>query len=267
MEDDMAVKAKKKVASKKAATSPKPKVGVKKVAATSGELEKAIIAVNEIVERLGKKIDKSFTVMTARMTAYKEEADARMAASKEEADARMAASKEEADAKIAEANARMAASFDRLERVVEETKAQLSGLSDSAGRAVESLACSFFDSRMTFAGVKFDYVEIGVNRRSKLPDGTRIQGEYDVVLYNGSAIALIEAKNRVRRSDVTKLINEQMPRFKQLFPQYKDFKYYLGLCGMSFEDGVEKEALDMGIGTLKPNGDAVEINETTVKAW
>jgi hypothetical protein len=120
---------------------------------------------------------------------------------------------------------------------------------------------------MTFAGVKFDSMEAGLTRRKKFSDGTKIEGEYDLILYNGSAIALIEAKNRVRRGDVTKLINEQLPRFKLFFPQYKDFTFYLGFCGMSFEEGVEKEALEKGIGTLKPNGDAVEINETTVKAW
>jgi hypothetical protein len=245
---------------------------------TDSELKEAIVALGT---NMSKSMNKSLAVMTARIATSKEETDAkiaeanaRMTASKKETDAKiaealasMAASKKETDAKIAEANARMAASFDRLDHVVEKTNAQLAGLSDSSGRAVESLAYSFFDSRMTFAGVKFDDLEAGVNRRKKLPDGTRIQGEYDIVLYNGSAIALIEAKNRVRKGDVTKLIDEQLPRFKLFFPQYKDFKFYLGLCGMSFEDGVEKEALDMGIGTLKPNGDAVEINETTVKAW
>jgi hypothetical protein len=69
------------------------------------------------------------------------------------------------------------------------------------------------------------------------------------------------------RREIDRLIDEQMPRFKLFFPQYKDFKYYLGLCGMSFEDGVEAEALRRGLGTLKPSGDAVEINEVAVKAW
>jgi hypothetical protein len=253
------------------------KAGVKKVATANGGLEKVIIAMRENVDRIGENIDRlgekidrtaslvneSLTVMTERMVASKVETDAKIAAS----DAKIAASLASMTASKMETDAKIAASFDRLDRVVEKTKAQLAGLSDSSGRAVESLAYSFFDSRMTFAGVKFDDMEVGVNRRRKLPDGTRIQGEYDIVLYNGSAIALIEAKNRVRRGDVTKLIDEQLPRFKLFFPQYKDFKFYLGLCGMSFEDGVEKEALDMGIGTLKPNGDAVEINETTVRAW
>jgi hypothetical protein len=222
--------------------------------------------------------------MTARMAASKEETDAKIAASDAKiaasnakiaaSDAKIAASREEtdakiaaSDAKIAEAEARLAAAFDRLDAVVEKTKAELAGLSESSGRAVESMAYSFFDNRMTFAGVTFDEIETGVNRKKKLPDGTKLQGEYDVVLYNHSAIALIETKNRVRMNDINKLIDEQLPRFKLFFPQYKDFKFYLGLCGMSFEDGVEKKALENGIATLKPNGDTLESNETTVKAW
>jgi hypothetical protein len=215
-------------------------------------------------------MEKSLEAMAVSMAASKKETDDKIAA----ANASMAASKKETDDKIAAANAsiaasnaKMAASFADLDRVVERTKSQLAGLSDSYGRSVESLAYSFFDSRMTFAGVRFDDMETGVNRKRKLPDGTKIKGEYDVVLYNGSAIALIEAKNRVRKYDIEQLLDVQLPRFKLFFPQFKDYTYYLGLCGMSFEDGVEAEALSRGIGTLKPNGEALESNETTVKAW
>jgi hypothetical protein len=257
--------------------TPKPDTVIKKNAATDGGLEKAIVAMSENIDSIGKKIDKTVSSMNkslAVMTAQIAASDAKMAASKAETDAKIAealaqiaASREETDAKIAAADAKMAAAFDRLDAVVESTKAELAGLSESYGRSVESMAYSFFDAHMTFAGVKFDELETGVNRKKKLPDGTKVHGEYDIVLYNHSAIALIEAKNRVRKGDVTKLIEEQLPRFKLFFPQYRDFTFYLGLCGMSFEEGVENEALDMGIGTLKPNGDAIEINEATVKAW
>jgi len=244
----------------------------------NGRLEEAIIAmgksIDKSIDRLGEKIDKavlsmenSLTTMTARMAASKEETDAKIAASKKETDAMLAASKRETDASIAASDAKLAAAFARLDAVVEGTKAELAGLSESSGRAVESMTFDFFDKRMTFAGVTFDEIECGVNRKKKLPDGKKVRGEYDIVLYNGSAIALVEAKHRVRMEDLNKLINEQMPRFKLFFPQYKDFKYYLGLCGMSFEDGVEETALDRGIGTLKLSGDAIEINETNVKAW
>jgi hypothetical protein len=146
-------------------------------------------------------------------------------------------------------------------------KTDLVGLSESSGRGVESMAFDYFWNRKTFAGVSFDEVEHGVNRKKKFPDGSDVQGEYDIVMYNGSAIALIEAKNRVRIDDITKLIDVQMPRFKQFFPQYKDFKFYLGLCGMSFEKDVEAEALKRGIATIKPGGDTFVINESTVKEW
>jgi hypothetical protein len=255
-EDDMAVKAKKKAVSKKITTSPKPKAGVKKTVPANGGLEKAIIAMSENIDRMGEKIDNSLTVMTERIATSKVETDAKIA----EALASMAKSKTETEAKIA-------ASFDRLDRVVEKTNPELAGLSESYGRSVKSIADSFFGTRMMFAGVKFDDMQMGGSKKRRLPDGTWIHGWFDVVLYNSSAIALIEVEDRVRKDDLNKLINVQMPLFKLLFPQYKDFKYYLGLCGMSFEDGVEREALDMGIGTLKPNGDAVEINETTVKVW
>jgi hypothetical protein len=66
-------------------------------------------------------------------------------------------------------------------------------------------------------------------RPRKLPDGKNVTGEYDILLYNGTSVAIIEVKHRVRRDAFKRLIEVQMPRFRQIFPEYKDCKMYLGL--------------------------------------
>jgi hypothetical protein len=118
-----------------------------------------------------------------------------------------------------------------------------------------------------FAGIKFDFIVHGTEQSRKLPDGKKVNGEYDVVLRNGSSIAIIEVKHRVGIDALTRLTTVQLPRFKQVYPEYKDFKMYLGLGGMTFERGVAEEAHRQGIATLMLSGDAVEIDDKDVKAW
>jgi hypothetical protein len=100
------------------------------------------------------------------------------------------------------------------------------------------------------------------------PDGKVVRAEFDTVLLNGTAAAVIEAKYRVRMGDLMCLIYMDLPKFRRVFPQYKDFTIYLGLGGMSFDEGVEEEALLRGVATLKLDGGAaVEINDKDAKAW
>jgi len=120
---------------------------------------------------------------------------------------------------------------------------------------------------MMFAGIEFDYIDHGLIRTRKLPDGSKIKGEYDVLLYNGTSIGLIEVKQRVGKEALDRLVNVQLPRFRQVFPQYANFKMYLGLGGMSFEKGIAEKAQSMGIATLMLSGDAVDVNDKNVKAW
>jgi hypothetical protein len=137
----------------------------------------------------------------------------------------------------------------------------LSGIGISNGLVAEDLIYNSLYKRMSFGGVTFDDIDQGIRRGKKLPDGKKIQGEFDVILFNGASIAIIDVKYRVRKEDIDYLIDVQMTKFKILFPQYKDFRTYLGLGGLSFQKGVERDALQRGIATLKLKGDAVEIHD------
>jgi len=144
---------------------------------------------------------------------------------------------------------------------------ELGNIGHNNGLVAEEIVYHSLEKSMAFAGIKFDFIEHGTEKSRKLPDGKRVKGEYDVVLRNGSSIAIIEVKHRVGIDALTRLTTVQLPRFKQVYPEYKDFKMYLGLGGMSFERGVAEEAHRQGIATLMLSGDAVEINDKDVKAW
>jgi len=144
---------------------------------------------------------------------------------------------------------------------------ELGNIGHNNGLIAEEIVFHSLEKDMVFAGIKFDFIEHGTEKSRKLPDGKKVKGEYDVVLRNGSSIAIIDVKHRVGIDALTRLTTVQLPRFKQVCPEYKDFKMYLGLGGMSFERGVAEEAHRQGIATLMLSGDAVEINDKDVKAW
>jgi hypothetical protein len=144
---------------------------------------------------------------------------------------------------------------------------ELGGIGENNGLIAEEIVFHSLAKNKIFAGIKFDSVDHGTVRSRRLPDGKDVKGEYDVLLYNGTSVAIIEVKHRVGREALKRLIEVQLPRFRLIFPEYKDRKMYLGLGGMSFEKNIAEEAHSLGIATLTLSGDAVEIDDKNVKAW
>ena len=171
---------------------------------------------------------------------------------------------EEENAKRAEENAK---GWAKLQEALNKTNEMVNGTSDSNGKFSETYFYNSLFNSMRFGGKDFDEIEKGMKRAKKLPDGEKLKGEYDVVMYNGDTVALIEIKYKVRRKDIETLSGVQVNVFRQLFPQYADYKFYLGIAGMSFEGNTEKEALEKGIGILRPRGENVEILDSNLKAY
>ncbi len=161
---------------------------------------------------------------------------------------------------LAESRKKADEKFDKIHK-------ELGCIGESNGLVAEEIVYNSLLEKMLFAGIEFDDIEHGVARTRKLPNGQKVQGEYDVILHNGASVAIIEAKYRVVRENLDRLIEVQLPRFRQIFPKYKDFKMYLGLGGMSFENGVAEAAERMGVATLRLNGEAVEVHDENVKVW
>ncbi|MDR2592846.1 MAG: hypothetical protein LBC59_08585 [Chitinispirillales bacterium] len=170
-------------------------------------------------------------------------------------------------AENAKSFAELKAQIAKTDAQIAATSAELSGVGITNGMLTEDLIYNALCDTMTFGGATFDDIDRSIRRKKKSPDGQKIRGEFDVVLYNCNAIALIDIKYRARIGDIDYLINTQLPKFRMFFPQYRNFKTYLGLGGLAFEEGVEAAALQMGVGTLKLNGDVVEVNDGNLKIF
>jgi len=120
---------------------------------------------------------------------------------------------------------------------------------------------SFENGKTNFFGEKFD--EISKNLKSRKHG---LEDEYDIVLYNHSSVAVIEVKYKANINDIPDVL-KKAETFRILFPDYKDFKIYLGLASMSFYPELEEECINQGIAIIKQVGDAVVINDKHLKVF
>lgn len=152
-------------------------------------------------------------------------------------------------------------SIKETDRMVKEVSRQLGAIGNNNGRAAEDYFYNSFNERKKFGREKFDYAEQNIKLRAD-----DLQDEYDIVLYNGKCIGIIEVKYTAQPQHIAQTINK-VTTFRQLFPLYRDFTFYLGLASFSFEKNVEKLALTAGIAVIKQVGDHVVVQDQRIKKF
>ncbi|GAB6391944.1 MAG: hypothetical protein MdMp014T_1317 [Treponematales bacterium] len=156
----------------------------------------------------------------------------------------------------------LAESQKETDRQLRDLQTKMDGLGLNIGHAAEEFFQTALAKNMNFAGVQFDEMlpNLGKTRGGK-------SCEFDIVLVNHDAVAIIEAKHRVRKAFPEEMAVEKVAAFRLLFPEYKDYKLYLGIAGFSMDGEVEDEAKRLGIGLLKQDGDAVKAVDIPLKAY
>ena len=171
--------------------------------------------------------------------------------------------------KFAETDRILTEKFAETDRQMKETDKRMKELQKTMGSfannqgsfAEEYFFNSFESNKRNFFGEKFDEI---VKNLSHFWQG--LKDEYDIVMYNHDAVALIEVKYKARMENVPNVL-KKAETFRILFPQYKDFKIYLGLAAMSFYPLVEEECIKEGIVIIKQVGDKVVIYDENLKVF
>jgi len=139
---------------------------------------------------------------------------------------------------------------------------QLGGIANNQEDFAEEYFFNSFENGKTyFFGEKFDDIE------KNLKNSWRgIKDEYDIVLYNHDSVAIIEVKYKAHKNDIQKIL-KKAETFRILFPQYQDYKIYLGLASLSFNKDLEDECRNEGIAIIKQVGDSVIIKDNFLKVF
>jgi hypothetical protein len=162
-----------------------------------------------------------------------------------------------------EINKRAEIGMAELRESQKEMQRQLGGIGNTNGEFAENFFYSSLQQKMELGGVKFDYIEKNVSGRFR-----NLTDEFDIVLYNGDSIGILEVKNNVKSSNVKQLMTTKLQNFRTLHPGYADAKIYLGIAGFTFEnEAVKKEAKAAGFAVLEVQGDHHEADTSSMKAY
>jgi hypothetical protein len=166
------------------------------------------------------------------------------------------------DQELKDLVASLAVAQAKTEAQLKRTMEILSNVGHNNGAHTEDYFYNALQATMTFGGIKYDYIEKNIHQRS-----TRVQDGFDVVMYNGNSIALIECKYKAHENDLIHLTEKKVANFKALNPDYANYAIYCGLGSFSFYDKLEQRANELGVAILKQQGDITHIYAENLKAY
>ena len=190
-----------------------------------------------------KELVASLAVSNAELTAKFDRTDAQMA---------------KTDEKFDRLEAQMTKSIENYDRM----GISLGSITNNNGSITEEYFYNSLKAKPILGGIMFDKV-----KRNISGNVLNVEDEFDIVMYNGDSIALIECKSKAHENDLKKLIDKKADNFRKLFPFYKDYKIYLGLACFSFYNELKEKAKEKGIAILKNKGDVTEIEADNLKAY
>ncbi len=171
------------------------------------------------------------------------------------------------DAQLAKTDARLAASQQIMQseaaetsRVMKEIGRRMGAMASNQGDVAEEFFYNSLLQSPIIGGVNFDRVQANTLAGSKGK-----QKEFDIVLVNGSSVALIEVKFKAHLADVDQA-EMQVQQYRDIFPEHKDYTIYSGIAGLSVPTDVVDEAHKRGLFVLKQVGDVVEVDSQAMRA-
>jgi len=161
-------------------------------------------------------------------------------------------------------NARKSKEFDKK---FDAMRKEIGGMGNSNGEFAEQFFYNSLEKSMSFAGIRFDMISSYFGGKRIMPDNTEVKAQFDIVLYNGNSIAMIESKYKADVEDIEELVEKKVPKFRILYPEFANHKMYLGIGSLVLKDRVVQEAKKLGIGLMWQRGDAVEYKTDWVRVY
>jgi hypothetical protein len=144
-----------------------------------------------------------------------------------------------------------------------EMNRHLGGIDNSNGEIAETYFYNAFKAGKTFANEKFDHVQ----QPTRITDG-KIEAEFDVILFNGTSVAIIEVKYNANPDNISvRRLISRVDIFRLLYPKYRNHNVYLGVAAFSFRKGLEQRLHRNGIATVRQVGKKMVVYDQEVKAF
>ncbi len=154
---------------------------------------------------------------------------------------------------------------DALDARIDKIYQMYSASEKNKGDIAEEFFYKYFKRNMCLNNVEYDDIEPKLRRHKKK---LNIQGEYDIVMINGTALAVIEVKNKGHLNDLVKLKEKLIPKFRLLFPEYKNYTLSAAFATFFATEEMENYAQENDIYMIERKGDTVITkNENIINHW
>jgi hypothetical protein len=175
--------------------------------------------------------------------------------------ASLAVKSDRLDAQLAETSAQIKIEMTETQRVMKELGRRMGAMASNQGDVAEEFFYNTLFDKPEVGGIRFDRVLKNVSGGKP-----GHQAEFDVVMHNGSSMAIVEVKYKVHANDIEQ-VQRQIESYRDIFPEYKDYKLFGGIAGFSVPDDVARAAREQGLFVLKRKGDLVEAETQSMKAF
>lgn len=131
--------------------------------------------------------------------------------------------------------------FAETDKRMKEIQNELGGIGRSNGAIAEEFFFSALEKTMQVSKMKFDFIDFNLKRKRN-----NIEAQYDMILYNKHKVLIVEVKHKVISKNLREFYEGGLKKFKSLFPEYKSYKLYGAIAGMTFDNDVIEEAIEYG---------------------
>ncbi len=128
----------------------------------------------------------------------------------------------------------------RTDKKLDHIGQRLGSMGINIGDMAEESFYRSLEETKTLGGMVFDTIE----RRVQMTD---IDEEYDILLVNGSAVALIEVKYKLHPREIRRLLERKVQSFRDCFRKYDDHKLYVGFASMTTNPAMITAAKNEGL--------------------
>ena len=162
-------------------------------------------------------------------------------------------SQRESFKELRDSNKELRDSFKELRDSHKELGKMVGGISNNQGDVAEEFFFNSLSAKPEVANITYDFVDKNITRTKGL-----LQDEFDLVMINGTDVLVIETKYKAHENDLARLLNKKFPNFKQLYPQYKNYRHHLGLASFHINDTLKEQALNKNVIVLQRKGKVIE---------
>ena len=165
------------------------------------------------------------------------------------------------DKELKELVASLAVSQAKTDEKLNRLSEMYGGVSSNLGSAAEEFFFNSLTANPVVGGITFDRIlpNLHIGNKTK-------QGEFDIVLVNGSSVAVIEVKYKVHPSDIDKA-TKNLKRYRDFFPEHKNYDLYGGIAGFSVPPDAVKAAKEKGLFVLKRVGEVLKTDAKEMRAF